>query len=195
MTTLNTRDPNQNPDPPTIEDIAAEAYAIYQREGAVDGRDVDHWLRAEATLRERQAGASHPSREQGRQSHGEKEGREENSSKEDKEGGSDSPVGPRGASQGTQAVTVPSGKEPREGAGEASGTTVPEPGGQHAGSGQVQRRDDQQAVQPEVRHVGPRDQEQQPPPEQSGPEQVSGTSNQPPPPAGAKRKAPTRKKK
>jgi hypothetical protein len=33
------------------EKIAARAYEIYEREGRGDGRDMDHWLRAEQELR------------------------------------------------------------------------------------------------------------------------------------------------
>jgi hypothetical protein len=32
-------------------DISARAYEIYVREGRIDGKDMDHWLRAEAELR------------------------------------------------------------------------------------------------------------------------------------------------
>ncbi len=35
---------------PTNDEIAQRAYAIYVREGLVDGRDMDNWLRAEAEL-------------------------------------------------------------------------------------------------------------------------------------------------
>jgi hypothetical protein len=35
------------------EDIAAEAYQIYLREGAQPGREIDHWLKAETNLRAR----------------------------------------------------------------------------------------------------------------------------------------------
>jgi hypothetical protein len=35
---------------PTLEEIAAEAYAIYLAEGARDGRDLDHWLEAERRM-------------------------------------------------------------------------------------------------------------------------------------------------
>jgi hypothetical protein len=35
---------------PTNEEIAARAYSIYVNEGQVEGRDMDHWLRAEAEL-------------------------------------------------------------------------------------------------------------------------------------------------
>jgi|SRR3954471_15871741 len=38
---------------PSHDEIAAQAYEIYLREGCVEGRDMDHWLRAEAELRER----------------------------------------------------------------------------------------------------------------------------------------------
>jgi hypothetical protein len=36
----------------TSDEIAARAYEIYEREGRTDGRDMDHWLRAERELRE-----------------------------------------------------------------------------------------------------------------------------------------------
>src|ERR1051325_3661587 len=36
---------------PTHDEIAAQAYQIYLREGCVEGRDLDHWLQAEAELR------------------------------------------------------------------------------------------------------------------------------------------------
>src|SRR5215210_4381041 len=36
---------------PTHDEIAAHAYQIYLREGCVEGRDMDHWLKAEAELR------------------------------------------------------------------------------------------------------------------------------------------------
>lgn len=35
---------------PTNEEIAARAYGIYVSEGRTEGRDMDHWLRAEAEL-------------------------------------------------------------------------------------------------------------------------------------------------
>jgi hypothetical protein len=38
---------------PSHDEIAAQAYQIYLREGCVEGHDMDHWLRAEAELRER----------------------------------------------------------------------------------------------------------------------------------------------
>src|SRR5205085_10732844 len=41
---------------PTHDEIAAQAYEIYLREGCVEGRDMDHWLRAEAELRARANG-------------------------------------------------------------------------------------------------------------------------------------------
>ena len=37
---------------PTHDDIALRAYEIYLNNGALDGRDLEHWLRAEAELRE-----------------------------------------------------------------------------------------------------------------------------------------------
>ena len=40
---------------PSHEEIAACAYHIYVEEGCIPGREIDHWLRAEAKLlRERQ---------------------------------------------------------------------------------------------------------------------------------------------
>lgn len=36
---------------PTHDEIAARAYQIYLRDGCVEGRDLDNWLRAEAELR------------------------------------------------------------------------------------------------------------------------------------------------
>jgi hypothetical protein len=38
---------------PTHDEIAAQAYQIYLREGCPEGRDMDHWLQAEAELRMR----------------------------------------------------------------------------------------------------------------------------------------------
>jgi hypothetical protein len=35
---------------PSIEDIAARAYDIYEREGRPEGRDLEHWLAAETQL-------------------------------------------------------------------------------------------------------------------------------------------------
>lgn len=35
---------------PTLEAIAAEAYAIYLADGARDGYDIDHWLEAERRI-------------------------------------------------------------------------------------------------------------------------------------------------
>ena len=41
---------------PSKDEIAARAYQIYVQEGRMPGREIDHWLRAEASLlRERQA--------------------------------------------------------------------------------------------------------------------------------------------
>jgi hypothetical protein len=37
---------------PTHDDIALRAYEIYLRDGAPHGRDLEHWLRAEAELRD-----------------------------------------------------------------------------------------------------------------------------------------------
>jgi hypothetical protein len=44
---------------PTPEEIAAEAYAIYVRNGHRDGYHVDDWLEAERQLRER-GGSARP---------------------------------------------------------------------------------------------------------------------------------------
>src|SRR4051812_11236401 len=41
---------------PTHDEIAAQAYQIYLREGCAEGRDLDHWLRAEEELRQRSNG-------------------------------------------------------------------------------------------------------------------------------------------
>jgi hypothetical protein len=41
------------------ESIAARAYEIYERDGRVDGKDMEHWLRAESELRsERESSGS-----------------------------------------------------------------------------------------------------------------------------------------
>lgn len=37
--------------PPAREEIARRAYELFQEEGSVPGKDVEHWLRAEAELR------------------------------------------------------------------------------------------------------------------------------------------------
>ena len=39
--------------PPTHEEIAAEAYVIYESRGGEHGQDTDDWLEAERRLRER----------------------------------------------------------------------------------------------------------------------------------------------
>lgn len=42
------------------DEIAARAYQIFEREGRMDGRDMDHWLQAERELRmerEKRSGA------------------------------------------------------------------------------------------------------------------------------------------
>ena len=41
--------------PPTQEEIAAEAYAIYEARGADHGRDADDWHEAERRLKARRA--------------------------------------------------------------------------------------------------------------------------------------------
>ncbi len=35
---------------PSYDEIAMRAYAIYEREGRPEGRDVEHWLQAETEL-------------------------------------------------------------------------------------------------------------------------------------------------
>lgn len=47
-------------DRPTLEDIAAEAYAIYLADGAQDGHDLDHWLEAERRIIAKAQGSRHP---------------------------------------------------------------------------------------------------------------------------------------
>ena len=45
------------------DEIAARAYQIFEREGRMDGRDMDHWLQAEQELRrerEQRSGAMTP---------------------------------------------------------------------------------------------------------------------------------------
>jgi hypothetical protein len=37
----------------THDEVAVRAYEIYLGDGAIDGRDVDHWLKAENELRDR----------------------------------------------------------------------------------------------------------------------------------------------
>ena len=37
---------------PTHEEIAAAAYSLWQHTGCPEGRDVEHWLAAEAQLRQ-----------------------------------------------------------------------------------------------------------------------------------------------
>jgi len=49
--------PDTNPGPPTPEEIAREAHAIYLSRGATHGRDLDDWLEAERRLTERRADA------------------------------------------------------------------------------------------------------------------------------------------
>ena len=44
--------------PPTFDEIAAEAYAIYESRGGEDGRDQDDWHEAERRLRARRNEAS-----------------------------------------------------------------------------------------------------------------------------------------
>jgi len=48
--------PDTNAGPPTPEQIAEEAYAIYQSRGGQHGRDVDDWVEAERRLRQKMRG-------------------------------------------------------------------------------------------------------------------------------------------
>lgn len=50
----------------SMEEIAARAYEIYEREGRADGRDMEHWLRAESELRSERSNGRENSRENGR---------------------------------------------------------------------------------------------------------------------------------
>jgi hypothetical protein len=43
---------SQTTDRPTQEEIAARAQEIYELEGRVEGRALEHWMRAERELRE-----------------------------------------------------------------------------------------------------------------------------------------------
>jgi hypothetical protein len=45
---------------PTHDEISAHAYQIYLREGCIEGRDMDHWLQAEAELRQRATETTNP---------------------------------------------------------------------------------------------------------------------------------------
>ena len=40
------------------QDVARVAYELYEQRGREDGRDLEDWLRAEAVVRQRQAGRS-----------------------------------------------------------------------------------------------------------------------------------------
>ena len=43
--------PNTATSKPSHADIAAQAYALWQQDGCRPGRDLEHWLRAEALLK------------------------------------------------------------------------------------------------------------------------------------------------
>lgn len=63
------RNGNANREEFSAEAIAARAYDIYEREGRVDGRDMEHWLKAEQELRaeksqNRQSGAAEAAQNQ-----------------------------------------------------------------------------------------------------------------------------------
>ena len=36
---------------PTQDEIAAKAYELFLQDGSIDGRDMEHWLRAEEELK------------------------------------------------------------------------------------------------------------------------------------------------
>ncbi len=46
-------DVNTNTAPPTVEQIRQRAYEIYLERGSQPGKDVEHWLQAEAEFNER----------------------------------------------------------------------------------------------------------------------------------------------
>jgi hypothetical protein len=66
--------PDTNAGPPSADDIAREAYAIYLHRGGHPGQDVDDWLEAERRLRERKpqgfGGSSARERDANRRAHG-----------------------------------------------------------------------------------------------------------------------------
>ena len=41
------------PGSPTQDEIAVRAYELFLQDGSMDGRDMEHWLRAEEELRSR----------------------------------------------------------------------------------------------------------------------------------------------
>jgi Protein of unknown function (DUF2934) len=55
--TPRTTEATSTPSSLTHDDIALRAYEIFLRDGAPHGRELEHWLRAEAELRE---GTPHP---------------------------------------------------------------------------------------------------------------------------------------
>ena len=48
-----TADQGSSKEPPTADEIAVAAYALYVAEGYQDGHDLEHWLEAERLLRSR----------------------------------------------------------------------------------------------------------------------------------------------
>jgi hypothetical protein len=57
-TSTRTRKPRTTPAPPTAstpnrDDIANRAYELFLSNGAMHGRDLEHWLQAESELRDR----------------------------------------------------------------------------------------------------------------------------------------------
>ena len=50
---------------PTESEIRERSYQIWQNEGRPEGRAWDHWLRAEAELREKEAPEGSPQPQQG----------------------------------------------------------------------------------------------------------------------------------
>ena len=53
---------NQNTAPPTEEQIRQRAYELYLEEGRQPGKEIDHWLQAEAELKPQQATAGFAAR-------------------------------------------------------------------------------------------------------------------------------------
>lgn len=132
--------PDTSPGAPTAAEIAAEAYAIFLNRGSRHGQDVDHWFEAERLLRAKRA-AAHATASNQTASPRQQESTRGHEEEDDRPGA----VGERAAGIEPQKDSVARREESGQNASAARGTPVPESGGQHAGSGQVQRRDDPQA--------------------------------------------------
>ncbi len=133
--------PDPSPDAPTAAEIAAEAYAIFLNHGARHGRNVEHWLEAERLLRAKRvaahaAGSSQPASPTPQES---TRGQEEDNDRQRAIGAGAAAI------RAEQEEPVARSQEPSQGPSEARRTSLPESRGQHAGSGQVQRRHDPQA--------------------------------------------------